>query len=137
MNRSDLQKLSTTRIKEAEVLLNNSCYDGAYYLSGYAVECALKAKIAKETKKYDFPDFKFIGSVYTHDLSTLLVKANLEVLLNQDKKTRPNLGINWNIVSQWNEKSRYETNNEHESKKLYQAITDKRDGVLVWLKKHW
>jgi hypothetical protein len=48
--------------------------DGAYYLAGYAVECALKACIAKETKRYEFPDKKRVDSSYSHNLD-LLVKA--------------------------------------------------------------
>jgi len=31
-------------------------FDGAYYLAGYAVECAIKACIAKGTRRYEFPD---------------------------------------------------------------------------------
>ncbi len=47
MNRSDLQNLATIRLRDAEVLLDNGRYDGAYYLLGYVIECALKACIAK------------------------------------------------------------------------------------------
>lgn len=38
--------------------MDQGLYDGAYYLSGYAVEWALKACIAKNVKRYDFPDRK-------------------------------------------------------------------------------
>jgi HEPN domain-containing protein len=47
VNRNGLQDLSKVRLKEATALLNLRMYDGAYYLAGYAVECALKACIAK------------------------------------------------------------------------------------------
>ncbi|MBI0577948.1 HEPN domain-containing protein [Neobacillus cucumis] len=47
-------------MKDAKVLLDHECYDGAYYLSGYVIECALKACIAKYTKEFDFPDKKLI-----------------------------------------------------------------------------
>lgn len=56
MNRDDLQKLARLRLREARALLDRDLYPGAYYLSGYVVECALKACIAKSTKKFDFPD---------------------------------------------------------------------------------
>lgn len=49
MNRLDLQNLALARLEEVEVLLNNHKYSGAYYLSGYVIECALKACIAKQT----------------------------------------------------------------------------------------
>jgi HEPN domain-containing protein len=40
MNRADFQKLAELRIREAKVLLDSKHYEGAYYLAGYAVECA-------------------------------------------------------------------------------------------------
>ena len=43
MNRSELQRLSNERIEDAQALLAASRWAGAYYLAGYAVECALKA----------------------------------------------------------------------------------------------
>jgi HEPN domain-containing protein len=51
MNRTDLQQLAELRIKEARILLDGDSYSGAYYLAGYAIECALKACIAKRTKE--------------------------------------------------------------------------------------
>jgi len=78
MNRTDLQRLTRLRLREARVLFDNRRYDGAYYLLGYAVECALKAYIAKQTKRYDFPDKKFVNDIYTHDLNKLLSVSGLE-----------------------------------------------------------
>jgi len=49
VNRRDLQALSRIRLTEAKALLRLGHYDGAYYLAGYAAECALKACIAKLT----------------------------------------------------------------------------------------
>ena len=58
MTRSDLQLLSRMRQREARVLLVNNHFAGAYYLTGYAVECALKAAVAKQVHRHDFPDKK-------------------------------------------------------------------------------
>lgn len=58
MDRKDLQELSKVRLKEATALLKLGLFDGAYYLAGYAVECALKACIAKGTQRGEFPDRK-------------------------------------------------------------------------------
>jgi len=55
VNRTDLQLLAETRLDEAQALLIASRWSGAYYLVGYAVECAFKACIAKSTKQDDFP----------------------------------------------------------------------------------
>jgi hypothetical protein len=41
--RADFQHLARARVKEAEILINAGEFDGAYYLAGYALECALKA----------------------------------------------------------------------------------------------
>jgi len=46
-------------------------------MAGYAVECALKACIAKQTKRYDFPDKKRVRDVFTHNLETLVKVAEL------------------------------------------------------------
>jgi HEPN domain-containing protein len=54
MNRTDLQILAEDRLKDAEVLLAKGRFAAAYYLAGYAVECGLKACIAKLTKAEDF-----------------------------------------------------------------------------------
>jgi HEPN domain-containing protein len=58
VDRRDFQQLSRIRAREAEALLKLGLSDGAYYLAGYAVECALKACIAKGTRRYEFPDKK-------------------------------------------------------------------------------
>jgi hypothetical protein len=56
MNKSELENLAAIRVKEAGILLTADCYQGAYYLAGYALECTLKACIAKQVKEFDFPD---------------------------------------------------------------------------------
>lgn len=50
MFRKDFQDLAMVRVREAEMLLAAGLFDGAYYLAGLAVECALKACIAKATQ---------------------------------------------------------------------------------------
>lgn len=56
MNRQDLQSLSRIRARDSKVLLDGGSFAGGYYLMGYAVECAIKAAIAKQTKRYEFPN---------------------------------------------------------------------------------
>jgi hypothetical protein len=41
MNRIDFQKIAELRLGESKALLAAGFPDGAYYLSGYAVECDL------------------------------------------------------------------------------------------------
>jgi len=43
VNRSEFQELVEVRLADADTLIKQGRYDAAYYLAGYAVECALKA----------------------------------------------------------------------------------------------
>jgi hypothetical protein len=90
MNRNDFQKISKLRVKEAKALLDKRFFSGAYYLLGYAVECAFKACIARNTDEFDFPpNPKQVRNIYTHDLETLLRASGLEhELENEIKKIR-------------------------------------------------
>ena len=81
MNRQQLQDLSNLRKREAKSLFDNGLYQGAYYLMGYSVECALKACVAKQTNRYDFPDKEPTRQVYTHSLEKLVALAGLKAKL--------------------------------------------------------
>ncbi len=136
MNRSDFQKLTELRVREAKKLLENSCFEGAYYLLGYAVECAFKACIAKQTRRYDFPAKNFASSVYTHDLSKLLKSSGLEQKLQSSISKNATLEINWAIAKDWSEDKRYSSGiTEQEAKDFHSAILSRSNGVLIWLRK--
>ena len=139
MNRLDFQKLAEIRIKEAKVLLDNKCFEGAYYLAGYGVECALKACIAKKTKLHDFPPpKKVVEDIYTHSIMKLLVRAELGLELKNQEATVIQFKLNWAVVKDWSEHKRYETQiDTKRARDLYRAITNSRNGVLPWLKKYW
>lgn len=118
------------------MLLDRRRYDGAYYLAGYVVECALKACIAKGTRRFDFPP-RAVQDIYTHDLARLLRQAGLEPDLQRDIGSDRELRRNWTIVLRWTEESRYERKSELEARDLNQAITDPQHGVLRWLEQRW
>jgi HEPN domain-containing protein len=136
LNRQDLQNLALTRLEEVEVLLNNHKYSGAYYLSGYVIECALKACIAKQTQEFDFPDKKTVMDSYTHDLEKLVKVAKLEKEL-KSLLNDPDFSLRWSMVKDWSEESRYQTHNRQEALDIYSAITEPNHGVLQWLQQHW
>ncbi|HXB21520.1 MAG TPA: hypothetical protein VNV88_09065 [Candidatus Solibacter sp.] len=97
-------------MQEAGVLVQNRKLQGAYYLAGYAVECALKACIARQTKRYEFPPkVRHVHDVYTHDLDKLLRLAGLDKQLESDIQTNTALAINWAVVKDWDEEKRYVT----------------------------
>lgn len=138
MNRTDFQKLANLRVKDAKVLLDNGCYEGAYYLLGYAIECALKACIAKNTRRYDFPEKEFANKVFTHKLPSLLESAGLKPTIDAEQRINSNLITNWAIVKDWNETFRYEHSvAESLARDMYSAVVSRRNGVLPWLKKRW
>ncbi|MCI0538322.1 MAG: hypothetical protein L0Z50_24205 [Verrucomicrobiales bacterium] len=138
MNRTDFQRLTELRIKEAQILLGSACPHGSYYLAGYAIECALKACIAKQTKQYDFPDKQLVGQVYKHDPGALLKAAGLEGDLNNETQQNKDFDKNWVIVLNWSEESRYDfVISEKEAADLFDTIVHPKNGVLQWLKKRW
>ena len=134
--RRDFQRLADLRAREAGSLSKSRNQQGAYYLAGYAVECALKACISKKTRRHEFPPKKkYVENVYKHDLNILLKLADLEKHLEKDMQTNRELAANWNTVKVWNEESRYLVSGLN-GKDLYAAITGV-DGVLPWIKKLW
>ena len=136
MNRKNLQDLSRLRVREAKILRDKKFFDGSYYLCGYSVECALKACIAKNTKQYDFPDKKVVNESHTHELVKLIKIAGLEIDLQNKLKDR-SFQLNWAIVKDWNEKSRYKRNSKFDALDLYSAVTARKHGIMTWIKGHW
>lgn len=138
MNRSEFQALTQLRVREARKLLAAKYYEGAYYILGYAVEFAFKSRIARQTRKFDFPDKNFASSVYTHDLSRLLKASGLEQKLQADAQKNAALERNWAIVKDWSEQKRYvRVVSKQEAEDFHTAVLSKPDGVLTWLQKHW
>jgi HEPN domain-containing protein len=136
MNRSDFQQLADVRIAEAKVLLDAGKWDGAYYLAGYAVECALKACIAKLTRAEDFPP-RETKDYYTHDLNALLKPANLKAACDAEGNANMTFKAYWQAVVQWKEDARYKQIPQRDAEELYKAISDPTDGVLRWIRLHW
>ncbi len=137
VNRTQLQILSEERARDAEALLDVGRWSGAYYLAGYAVECGLKACIAKLTQQHDFPDQKFVNSSFTHKIEDLIKLAGLGLQRDTDVKSKPLLGSNWLIIKDWNEVARYQCWTELHARKLVSAVTDTTNGVLPWIRIHW
>jgi hypothetical protein len=138
MNRGIFQQISEIRRRDAATLLKARQSSGAYYLTGYAVECALKACVAKQIRRYDFPDRKLANEVFTHDLEKLMSLAGLAPELKKEMETNKPLELNWAVVKDWSESSRYEIGiTEAQARDLYSACTARRDGVLNWIRRRW
>jgi HEPN domain-containing protein len=134
--RRDFRTLAELRAEEARVLLRSRRQLGAYYLAGYAVECALKACIAKQRKRFEFPPKRsIVERMYSHNLDSLLDAADLKAQLEKEIAANPDFTANWNTVRDWTSESRYETSGLN-GKELYNAVTGP-NGVLPWIRLRW
>src|SRR3954470_23776101 len=98
-DRATFQQLAELRLAEAKLLLENGLPSGAYYLAGYAVECALKSIIAAGFRANEIPDKSLVNSVYTHNLKDLLNLAELKGALDEAISQNPDLRESWATVS--------------------------------------
>jgi HEPN domain-containing protein len=107
ISRIDLRKLANARLADSEILFEKGRYDGAVYLSGYAIEVALKARICRTLKWPDFPssakEFEPYRSLRTHDLDVLLSLSGIE------KKIKPKHLTEWSIIATWDPEVRYKS----------------------------
>lgn len=137
MNRTDLQRLSNIRLREAQALFAATEFSGAYYLAGYTLECALKACIARRTQLHDFPDKGLALASYTHSFEKLLQPAGLELECNSERKSSARFNASWRVVTEWNETSRYEEYSREQARDLLSALTEEGSGVLLWTRRFW
>lgn len=138
VNRLDLQQLSRLRVRDAKALLNAGNFAGAYYMAGYSMECAIKAAIAKQTQRHDFPNRQLAQDSWTHDLKKLLQIASLWPKFELAMKENSNLELNWAIAKEWRESSRYMlSTSQNQAADLYSAFTARTHGILSWLKTYW
>jgi hypothetical protein len=119
------------------VLLANRRYAAAYYLSGYAVECGLKACIARQFKLYEFPPSD-ANKLYSHGLDALAKNERLAGALEAQKQSVPGFASNWSVVITWTATSRYKSDwSRDEAERLLAAITDVPGGAMEWIRQLW
>ena len=139
-NRPELKEISTTRFREVRILYRNRMYDGAKYLSGYVVETALKARICKLINS-DYPETGDIAkSFLTHKFDTLVKLGGLQQKLDNELNANVNFKTNWSLATSWSESFRYRpigTSSKTDVEDIINALQDKNDGVLTWIKKRW
>lgn len=103
---TDLRSIARARLRDARVLLRARRFDGAFYLCGYAVEVALKARICRTLKWSEFPeaakDFGGLQSLKTHDLEILLRLSGIEARVKAKHLAE------WSTVLDWNPEKRYQ-----------------------------
>ncbi len=123
------------RLNDARALLDKRRYSGAYYVAGYAVECAFKACIAKKARRFEFPPkpTEVKRDYYTHELQALAKASGLLAKLESGGQ----LQEYWNTVRDWNEESRYDPRTGKRAKDILDVITNPKDGVLEYIKRYW
>lgn len=138
LNRTTLQVLAESRLEEARILLANQQWTGSYYLTGLALECALKACLARAVKEHDYPDKKFVNDMYQHKVQKLAeLDAALWTTLQADMSNDANLAANWSTVKDWDDEKRYDTVQEQAAKSLYDATADAGSGIMQWIRGRW
>lgn len=138
VSRGTLQKLSSLRRKEAAALIKQKHYAAAYYLLGYSVECALKACVAKQIQRYEFPDKSFAQRAHTHSLEELFGLSGLRSDFEKDRKINRTLDLNWAVVKDWKSDARYELGTtRQQAQDFYAACTSRTNGVLTWIRARW
>jgi AbiV family abortive infection protein len=138
LDRRKLCRLAGRYARDAETPLKNRRWSSAYYLSGYAIDCALKACIAKQIRRHEFPDLEKVKDSYTHDLRKLLKHAGLTSALQARSKRTDQFGKYWEqVVTKWRETSRYEQPTKAMAEELIRAVSDTKEVVLPWSKLRW
>ena len=133
-DRDTFRHLAELRLTEAKLLYASGLASGAYYLAGYAIECALKAVIAAGFRANEIPDKSRVNSIYTHNLKDLLNLAGLKSPLENDMNEVSELRESWATISKWSEHARYEIWTSDAATTMLEAVGADR-GLLQWLLK--
>lgn len=142
----DFQNLSTKRLDEAKALLAVGMSEGAFYLAGYAVECALKAVACKTLDIEIFNQNAEINKGFkTHRIDHLIVLAGLSnklsayCSLNGPFQVAVNEFVNppTNVQTwgAWTEEARYNMNPCNPA--VATTFVSNVETFITWLKNHW
>jgi HEPN domain-containing protein len=105
ISEADLRRIARARLDDAVVLFRRGRYDAAAYLSGYAVELALKARIVRHLRQPGFPEtaaeFRPFQSLKTHEFTTLIHYTGIE------GRILARYGGEWNRMQMWSPDYRY------------------------------
>ena len=142
MNRNDLQRLAQLRLDDIPTLLDGRRWAAAYYLTGYIVECSLKAcllrYLGESTAVFGQANYlKQLADCWTHDLDKLIKMAGLAPDFGRARGASPALDGYWGVTKDWKETSRYEEKSETQAQTLYEAVTHNPDGVFEWIRSRW
>lgn len=140
LTKGELKKLARLRLREAEHLYRKELFDGCYYLCGYVVEFALKARVCRVLKLGSYPVESKSEKQYfaTHDFDRLKLLAGLQSEISAANNSK--LFENWSKVTEWDPGLRYSpvgTCDKKRAAEMLACIKSKPNGVLTWLTKRW
>ncbi len=136
--------MTEERLRDADALMAGGRWAFAYYVAGYAVECALKACLLKRMVLTGWvfdESAKRVDECRTHDFATIIKIAGMQDDLFRKLEDRgaeaASFRVNWSVVAGWRVTSRYDEKSETEARTLIAAITDEPDGVMTWIRNYW
>ena len=94
--------------------------------------------MAKNTRRYDFPDKSVAAKCHTHNLVQLMAAAGLHRALETELKANHVFANNWLVTKDWSVDRRYDPAvTQILARDLYSACTSKANGVLSWIAHRW
>lgn len=137
--RHEWRKLAKERLADLKALRAQERWSGVYHVAGLAVECGLKAIIAKKFLRGHFPEKNIEKKIFVHEASKLseVLPDLVKVDLSTEIRTNSNFAIYWQQVVGWNIDSRYVVYGQVQADDIYIAVTERKHGVFRWLRRHW
>jgi len=145
-NLEDFKSISNLRLKTAKILIDGKDWDGAAYMLGYCLECALKAVICKTLHLVAYPENtrndKVDSYFMTHKFDQLLTPSGMEDLFSA--RGQKDVFIGWSEFTQeypgdWPamryDRQRLKQFDELKVKKLYNNLVKKKCGVITVINK--
>ena len=97
----DLLRDARAKLTSGRQLFDAGSHGDAYYISGYAVELALKAVLAHRYYGGVWSKNRRSRRHFSHDLLFLLIEANLKGALDERGSMDGDFALNWTTVKDW------------------------------------
>jgi hypothetical protein len=149
-NTQELKEIALARLKTSQILIAAKDWDGAGYMLGYVLECALKAVICKTLNLLEYPQYtkneKTDGYFMTHKYDQLLIASGMEYLFSArgpldafeywSEFTKEYPG-DWPAMRY--DRQRQKQFDEVKVQKLYNVLTEDKKGILALIEqeKKW
>ena len=138
LTHATLVQLAREKLNDGWLLFEHDRLDNAYYLTGYAIELALKSIAAKTFLLHTLPDRNYVNRLHTHDLERLRQETGLESSFQDQVGYDPAFEGRWDVVREWSESARYRTTGRETVEQFMTAVgKDHDDGVFAWLSSHF